>query len=43
MQGITGNKKYNKVPIKTVQLDKAYDGKEFDPTRKKRKGYRYIF
>ena len=37
MQGITGNKKYNKVPIKTVQLDKAYDGKEFDPTRKKEK------
>jgi tRNA nucleotidyltransferase (CCA-adding enzyme) len=37
MQEITGSKKYNKVPIKTVQLDKAYDGKEFDPTRKKEK------
>jgi hypothetical protein len=37
MQELTGTKKYEKVPLKTVQLDKAYDGREFDPTRKKEK------
>jgi len=37
MGELTGTKKYEKVPLKTVQLDKAYDGKEFDPTRKKEK------
>ena len=37
MQELTGSKKYNKVAIQTVQLDKAYDGREFDPTRKKEK------
>ena len=37
MQELTGSKTYQKVPIETMQLDKALDGREYDPTRKKEK------